>query len=101
VTGSRLVEQLGRYGAFGGQCSLTDRVAALQHLYLSGSSFSLTAVTGKERQRLCPQEVAKCFLEEPVSPNLLSHSCATTRCSRKMEPCKALAAIHWDAAKLQ
>lgn len=61
--------------------------------------FFLTAGSGKERQWLCLQEVAKHCLEGclPIfSATLVLQLCV----AGKVEPCKALAVIHWGAAKL-
>lgn len=97
-TGGRLVEQRERYGACGGRCSLTDRAAALQYFFFH-FVFFLTAGSGTKQQQLCLEEVAKHCLEG-CSPVFLATLVLQLCVAGKVEPCKALAVIHWDAAKL-
>lgn len=73
----------------------------LQHFSIFSFTllFFLTAGSGTKQQQLCLEEVAKHCLEG-CSPVFLATLVLQLCVAGKVEPCKALAVIHWDAAKL-
>lgn len=98
-SGSRLVKQQERYGAYGGLSSFTDWAVAQQYFCWLATSFFLRVEMGKNSCSSAYQKLQRVARRHPCLPIFTATSALQLCVVRKVEPHRELAVIHRDAAK--